>query len=598
MKMTSNKLNVRVNINDSQLLKSKIVKLTLENNLSTIRENLKDDKTIKMNDRLLFSKKFADNKLAEISRENENDFTLNDIVEKSNDTEAPYTLCLIETSSYWKFLNDKHKLDFGCTMTSNGIERANHRAFITEACQLNEVDIKKEIQVGSNSLEDRMMKTNLFFEPNMNVEYFASIGKKDKSNIKDITHKYLYQKASFKIQDLTLKATDSFIKEVNDALNFEDPEKFVQITEEFGQFIPTEVILGKSFQTDNRTEDEVDSLNDHRNWDIIELRKPISIFELVEDGLREKLYSFFGKRILHSEITTEPFGNKHIKIIELPQRISEIIAKEHTDCSIFATAIGIKDYYHCQILTSLSPNEEPKLIIHSFKEKSKDKDNQLVIGWMVIGNDTNFESVRSFHNTQFKVSKLDVNSFDDEINSKILEPPTEKPYYIGIPYTKDKSDPVIGHYFSNDRKKLYTFAYSPKDKQCVKLPEFRLHLLEMTDSCDILEKTINHSINLNHINKFKKFKNIPKFISLYSTKDERDKRKSILLKQRPTQVKVKFFNNQPSLVFGKLTDDLKCSFFVPFERYFISLYSLSIFLININSTFFSLFSNKTSLKFS
>ncbi|PKY38388.1 hypothetical protein RhiirA4_414147 [Rhizophagus irregularis] len=470
--MTSNKLKVRVIINYSKSSEPKIVELslTLKDNLPAIREILKNDNTIEMNDTLLFSKKFTDG-LAEISRENEKDFTLNDIIEKSNDVETSYTLRLIETSTYWKFLNDLHKLDFGCTMTSNGIKRANQRAFITEKYQLNEIDITEDEEVEFNSWEDRMIKKNLFFVPNMNVKYFAKIGIKHENGYYDDidknTYKYrVYKKVSFKIQNL--KATDDFIKRVNDALKLEDLKNFLQITEEYGQFIPTEVILGKRFQIDNETKEKEDLLNDYRKWDTIELLDPISIFELVDDDLRERLYSFFGKRILYSKIETEVIGddkNVRTKTMELPKRISEIISNKHADCSIFATAIGLKDHYHCQILTS---DKEPKLIIHRLKEKSKGKDSELVIGWMVVGNDTNFKSIfpdyntKSFNNTQFKVLKIDtndINVINGVVDLNDLMPSTEKPYYIGIPYM-DELDPVIGHYFFNDQMSFSEMSFS------------------------------------------------------------------------------------------------------------------------------------------
>uniref|UniRef100_U9SP51 DUF7431 domain-containing protein n=1 Tax=Rhizophagus irregularis (strain DAOM 181602 / DAOM 197198 / MUCL 43194) TaxID=747089 RepID=U9SP51_RHIID len=327
-------------------------------------------------------------------------------------------------------------------------------------------------------------------------------------------------------------------------------------------------------------------LNDYRNWNIIEFLKPISIFELVDDDLRKELYSFFGKRILYSKVKTKLFDIENvkddkIKIIELPQKISEIISNKHADCSIFATVIGTKDYYHCQILTSFG--KEPKLVIHHFKEKSKD--SKLVIGWMVVGYDTNFKSIFPDYDTklndytQFKVSKIDYYQSNPSNNVIFkLKSPIEKAYYIGIPYT-NKSNLVVSHYFSDDREKLYTFAYSPKDEQCVKLPKFSLHLLEITNSSTIFEKyvnNLNNTINLDNIDEFKNFKNIPKFISLYSIKDEHRK---ILFKQRSTQIKVKFFNDKPSSnkkVIKKLSDDVirklldnnenfKCSFFVPFE---------------------------------
>ncbi|PKY38392.1 hypothetical protein RhiirA4_451380 [Rhizophagus irregularis] len=491
-------------------------------------------------------------------------------------------------------MKNKHKLDFGCTMTSNGIKRANQRAFITEKCEFKEIDITKYEEVKFHSFEDRMIKKNLFFVPNMNVKYFAKIGIKYENEYYDdidenIIYKYrVYEKVSFKIQNL--KATDDFIKRVNNALQLEDLKKFLQITEEYGQFIPTEVILGQRFKTDNEPkekeekEEKEDLLNDYRKrplnvlnlsgWDTIELLEPISIFELVDDDLRERLYSFFGKRILYSKIETEVIGddkNVKTKVIKLPTRISKIISNKHADCSIFATAIGLKDHYHCQILTS---DKEPELIIHRLKEKSKSKDSELVIGWMVVGNDTNFKSIfpdyntKTFNNTQFKVLKIDIN--DVVVNLNDLKPPTEKPYYIGIPYI-DKSDLMIGHWFSNDREKLYLFSYSSKDEPR-ELPKFSFHLLVKADPSGIFEKNmnnLNNTINLDNIDEFKNFKYIPKFITLYSKKDER---RSILLKQRPTYIKVKFPNNEPSFnekVIGKLSDDnenLKCSFFIPFER--------------------------------
>ncbi|GBB85489.1 hypothetical protein RclHR1_01200003 [Rhizophagus clarus] len=584
--------NIRVDIYGSQSSKPIIVKLTLEDNLSVIRENLKNNDTIKMNDTLLFSKKFADNKLTEISHENEKDFILKDIIEVSNDS---YTLYLKETSRpYWKLLNDLHRLDFGCTMTSDGIKRAYQRAFITEECQLNEINNKKNDEVKFNSREDRMIKKNLFFtlDINMNVKYFAKIGIKYENeyynDIEDNTYKYqVYEKASFKIDKL--KATDDFIKRVSDALKSGNRKKFVQITEEFGQFIPTGIILGKRFPIDDQTKDEEDLLNDYRNWDIIGLLEPISIFELLDDDLRKELYSFFRKRILYSKITTVPFNDNddednRTKIVELPQRISKIISNKHADCSIFATVVGMKDYYHCQILTD---KEELKLIVHYFKEKSKIKDSEFTIGWMVVGYDTNFRSIfpdynpRSFNDTQINVKVLNIDN-DSPVD---LKSSTEKPHYIGIPYTKDESDPMIGHYFSNDRNKLYTFAHSPKDKQ---YPKFSLHLIEMINSSAIFEKYFNSSINLDNIDEFKNFTNIPKFLTLCLRKDES---RSILLKQHPTKIKVKFFDNKLSfntMVIRKLSnDDLQCLFFVPFEsdkpRSNSNSKSQIFFLNNINN---------------
>ncbi|POG58758.1 hypothetical protein GLOIN_2v1885599 [Rhizophagus irregularis DAOM 181602=DAOM 197198] len=88
----------------------------------------KKDDTIMMNDTLLFSKNFPGKdkiELAAISRELK-------------------MRILIETSkTLLEVLDEFHKLDFGYTMISNGIKRANQRAFKMEACQLIEIDVKK-----------------------------------------------------------------------------------------------------------------------------------------------------------------------------------------------------------------------------------------------------------------------------------------------------------------------------------------------------------------------------------------------------------------------------------------------------------------------
>ncbi|RIA88945.1 hypothetical protein C1645_739029 [Glomus cerebriforme] len=551
-----------------------------------------------MDDTLLFSKKVPalNNKndkirFVEISREYEKDFKLMEIVEKiKNDVKTSYTLYLMKSSRPdWKFLNDLHELDFGCTMTSEGIERANKRAFKTENCQLTEIDIEKDITVEFNSKDDWIMKNNLFFIPDMNVQYFAELGKKyENKELESFENKFrVIEKASFKI--CNLKATEDFIEKVNEAIELGDPKKFKQITEEFGQFIPTEIIFGHHVQgvTADQTNDEKKLLDDYEHWDIIEFRNPISVFELIDDSLDNKLrkdvYSFFGKRILHTEIQGLVRDSEvETEIVDLPRTISKFISNKQADCSIFATVVGMKDYYHCQILTS--PGNEPKLMIHCFKENSKDC--ELVIGWMVIGYDTNFKSIFSDCNTRldddtrFEILKKDYNPSEEKnnIGEFDLNSSTESPYYIGIPVI-DKSNLVIGHYFSNNSEKLYTFAYSLKDKKQVELPKFSFNILEITNynnSLMVFEKNMNNNIiDFDKHDEFKKLKNIPKFVSLYSNKN---KNGQILLKQRFTKIKVKSLDK-------KLSDDdvLKCSFFIPFESN-----QLHLSYLNSNTGFFKL----------
>src|ERR1051325_2854744 len=141
----------------------KFVHLNLnpEDNLSKIRNILETQHNIM--DMLLFLKKIPKkddhNTFDEIEREDEEKFILDDITESGD---SNHTLYLKELSQ--EFFNDKCKLDYGCTMSSDGIKRANERAFTMKSCELNKIGVEGykmgKLQFESN--KDWMMKKNLF----------------------------------------------------------------------------------------------------------------------------------------------------------------------------------------------------------------------------------------------------------------------------------------------------------------------------------------------------------------------------------------------------------------------------------------------------
>ncbi|CAB4384658.1 unnamed protein product [Rhizophagus irregularis] len=214
--------NIIVNVIDdlpSQTLK--LVRLNLEDNLLKIRQELEKKEVI--GNSWLFSKKYSENN---------------------------------ETGYGWSHLNELHKLDYGCTMTFDGIKRARSRVFKmknheltaigSEGCQKRSVEYKSNI--------DWMMKTNLFFSTDINVQDFARLGlsiekmKNEGTNPETSTSYFFteYDKASLKFSE-HLELTQEFIEVVEKAIKSQDPveefEEFKQITDKFGQFIPTEVIL-------------------------------------------------------------------------------------------------------------------------------------------------------------------------------------------------------------------------------------------------------------------------------------------------------------------------------------------------------------------
>ncbi|GBB92915.1 hypothetical protein RclHR1_20810002 [Rhizophagus clarus] len=363
-------------IDDPSSYPPRTVRLNLTDNLLIIRQELKKNGFI--DNTLLFSRKYPENNnnnnnntivygFAEIALEKEEDYLLNEIIDK-NDNILYLKQCSIPD---WKVLNGLCKLDYGCTMTFEGIKKAENRAFKMQNCELVEIGAKgcRKGFVEFKSNKDRMMKTNLFFHTDINVQKFVklgiSIGNMENEEVNSETnssyHFTQYGKASLKFGDY-LKPTQEFIEEVEKAINSKDTaEELKQITNKFGQFIPTEVILGgrahfnehitstgqfaensreismnanaggvleanvasassnsegrSTYYRSNCTKliggkqpDNIEnfdegawakSLNNYRNWDSIEHQNPVSIFQLLSNNLRKQIIESVGKRIHH-----------------------------------------------------------------------------------------------------------------------------------------------------------------------------------------------------------------------------------------------------------------------------------------------------------
>ncbi|PKB97074.1 hypothetical protein RhiirA5_433766, partial [Rhizophagus irregularis] len=239
------------------------VHLNLYDNLLEVRQYLEKHDII--DDTLSFVRNYSENndsniEFSEIPVKFEKKFRLHQIVRKSEDV---YILYMMACSKIWKFINDLRKLDYGCTMTSNGIKKASKRAFEAKNCKLEIGNGKcEEGKFKSESSEDLMMDKNLFFNADINVEYFVKLGigmsigaSKNKESRVETNYSYRftkYGKASLKLEHL--EATPEFIKVVENAIESGDPEEFKQIIEDYGQFIPTEVILGGRVHYDDFAE--------------------------------------------------------------------------------------------------------------------------------------------------------------------------------------------------------------------------------------------------------------------------------------------------------------------------------------------------------
>jgi hypothetical protein len=442
-------------IDNSSPLSSNLKRLNPDDCLSDIRKELENNNII--NDMLLFSKE-ENNKFSEIKREEEENFHLKEIIKVDDDERN----ILYLKRYYWELLNNQCKIDYGRMMSVDGIKIAEKQAYTMNECELIEINSYNKGRLEFESKEDWMKKTNLFIDVDgINITNFAKLGLsvenlQNKSFNKEIISAYQYTeigKVSLKFSKANLKLTEKFKRDVNDAINSKNPrERFKEITEEYGQFIPTEVILGgrvyfngikkslkNSADTSNDTSENMsirssnsynssdsemtskfyikllggehpnnkafdekawnESLKDYHNWECIGFKNPVNIFQLLPDDLRKRTFESIGKRVLYTSTEdcdyylNEPGGYQTFELKNIPQNIMEIIQDEEVDCDIFASVFDINansrnDFFDCYILKE--PNTKPSIIIHCIQKEFKQLRYNLKIKIMVIGYDIDF----------------------------------------------------------------------------------------------------------------------------------------------------------------------------------------------------------------
>ncbi|GES80302.1 hypothetical protein GLOIN_2v1882318 [Rhizophagus clarus] len=366
--MTSEEIIVFIKIveNSASLQKSILKKLNQNDSLSDIRKELEN--TV-IDDMLLFSKRENNNKFGVLNNEEEKKFRLKEIIEVENGQNILYL-----ERVYWKFLSKQHKLEYGRIMGFDGVKIAGRKAYMINECELDEInDGLKKSRLEFESDEDWMKKTNLFFDVDINMTNFVKFGLsidclRDKSFSKEIKSTYEYteiSKVSLKFSKADLKLTKEFKYDVIEAIKSNNSrESLEKIIEEYGQIIPTEIILGGrayfndvkkssnnsvdisnnitgnigfglsnsnvgfNFNNSERTskfynfnhigslggyhpdsenfkeEDWIKSLKNYQCWECIEFKSFISIYDLINDLLNENshktIYEILGSKILYT----------------------------------------------------------------------------------------------------------------------------------------------------------------------------------------------------------------------------------------------------------------------------------------------------------
>ncbi|GES95389.1 hypothetical protein GLOIN_2v1813311 [Rhizophagus clarus] len=595
------------NIQDDTSSKLVSVNLDLKDKLSTVRQKLAQHSKVKMNDMLSFANKnsndISGSSLAEIAREDEENITLENILD--NESKTIYLI----SEPDWRFFKDKLKLEYGRNVT---LEKANKRAFTMVDCEMNEVVDGYENSTSQIDLEeDKITKNDFLLIADIDIPNFAKFGVSiGNSNVKNsnfvtrLTYNIIeYNKMSLKFK---LEPTTEFIEAIKDVIDSKDPRKFKDIVNEFGQFIPNEVILGgKAYfvarenseenfgkevcYNDFNEKDWVESLRDFKNWSCINLKDPVNIFQLLPEDLRKQILSLVGKKIIYTSIEdfTYKLPESGSQLINIPKNILEILQHKDADCNIFATVIDKKekDIFSCQIIWPL--NEDPRLVIHCIQKKFAERICKLKIRWMIIGYDINFDFNRSDPNIKLKIIKDDF----DGPNCKAITKPLDLEYdplslslCFGIPVLRKSDDLnnslVIGHYFFNDKENRkigsHLFSYCLEKKHFVKLPDFTFYTLVISNypnSDNYGISTFQHTSKIRRMFNFIKFNSLksnPKFFSLYSTENGYDP--PIFLKQKINGIRIRYINvnycNQNDCIckskrFKRMGKNLKYAFLDP-----------------------------------
>ncbi|CAI2172752.1 595_t:CDS:2 [Funneliformis geosporum] len=280
----------------------------------------------------------------------------------------------------------------------------------------------KKDTLGFKSKEDWMKKTNLFVEADgINIMNFVKIGlsvglsRCDNFNF-ELNSTYQYTECGKVLLGFNkyLEPTEKFTETIEEAINSEDPVNFMRIIEEYGRFIPTEVIFGGRVYF--RDVEKLETHSGENTMNAIVLESNSEFNKLTRNSMR--LLGEFRNPVNIFKLLPE----------ELYKQIYEIIVLwNKTDYKVFATVIDTEDsknvFFNCQIL-------HPSDINVQLIEELYDTKNP--------------------HNLKLEIKHAPI---------------------VGIPIL-DKLDisnksHVIGHYFYTDQDKIGVniFTYCLKNKQ-------------------------------------------------------------------------------------------------------------------------------------
>ncbi|CAG8596006.1 9558_t:CDS:2 [Gigaspora margarita] len=387
---------------------------------------------------------FLNKNYEQISRDNE---ASTNLYEVSRLIDEDYYLHTKQIARNYNGRGQLNKKINGYKFKNGHVKIANKIAFnvnITKI-ELNFIDHTSE-EVGKCELEfDVLCKKNCIslkdiscVRPWLSIFLGVSLEDSRKKLESNVTTQYSckkWGKVELSIQKSNFSLTDSFKNDVIEALkknnNKDKVAELIKITEDYGSFYSRRLVLGgaifkeknkepiiiggdsESYKNDS-LKSWVKSLNDNKSWDIIEFDQINSIFDLLEDNLKQEILNALGYRILKAGTKEIPSNQANSNYVHsLAVQFAELDKVTNIcNCYIFATILSKEDTNNdFSLQVEYINNYAPILKIQRFNLKECQEYPK--IGWIVVGKPINFD----FDKTEFPINinsnfNCDVASFN------------------------------------------------------------------------------------------------------------------------------------------------------------------------------------------
>ncbi|CAG8692339.1 24375_t:CDS:2 [Dentiscutata erythropus] len=308
--------------------------------------------------------------------------------------------------------------------------------------------------------------------------------------------KHLYERVIRGVINLdkNIIATKNFFEDVENVMNNtshdNENDKLCEISEKYGHFYARSLILGGAIIKDEENTkisvenskaktanvqvgagitnvfksevnyNKIQSLNDATKWKIIGYEEVYSLFELLDEELKERVLSMMGHQILEAIVDEILFEIKKYENTKKPY-IHRMLITSHTqnlsEYNILASIVSEKNNVFSLHVDYMGGNKNrPVIVVHHIQgEKTmmsfKVKEVKIKLGWIIIGPPTGFDfSIQYpliFKSGKYRPLETEDNHMINNhcmFSTCVLEPDT----YNLINYDPKDSTFAIGNYLT------------------------------------------------------------------------------------------------------------------------------------------------------